>query len=640
MHLACPRVHGLVSIEIAGVGPAPPVDVASVHERSFKLAIASSYEPWPPSIDDGRELIDAILLASPSVRARLDRSTSAALAVGAVCASWLLAWAGGSVGIARTDDWAYIIIARNLHHTGHVHLIGYGQMMLVGLAAWAQPFLWVLGDHRWVLQLASSCLFAVGIYGGHRLARVLLAPARATFVVLTIVAFPGVLRDASSFMTDGPALGLHVLVLLAGLGFFRAVDGRRTAWLVAIGLLGVFAFSVRELTIAAPLAVLMTIVWSSDRTMRRRSVVVLVVVLTMCAGLWAWRHSLPGGEPYAGSPTAVVAALKLVGSILAVGLGLSPVLALTWRRWWHPRHSAARLASAVIGVGIVLVPVVVQRVRHQHLWWLVGDYVQANGINGDKLVGGRRPIVLPRYWWDALVVVAVIATVVLIMLLLEWALEVFAWRRRGLVDSPVVARNGAPDESGSDGSAIDAPSIEALTVRMLLLHDVAYGASLLAAGLGNGNVFDRYLWPLLLSAAIVVAHRFTSELTAASVRDRWPPSATRVPAAATAVLVGLGVTALLLTANSDAFDGARWRAANEAVRRGALASDVDAGFEWIGTNQPNRHCIWIVSSPLATAGLHEIATSSWRPFLVGPTSQLHIYRADAPGCPPAVAAGG
>ena len=101
---------------------------------------------------------------------------SAALALGAVGLSWVLAAGGGAVGVPRTDDWAYLRIAQTLHHTGHIALVGYGQMMLVGLAVWAQPFLWVFGDHRWVLQLSSSFLFAVGVYGGHRIARVLLRP--------------------------------------------------------------------------------------------------------------------------------------------------------------------------------------------------------------------------------------------------------------------------------------------------------------------------------------------------------------------------------------------------------------------------------------------------------------------------------
>jgi hypothetical protein len=576
--------------------------------------------------------------------------------MGAVGLSWVLAWAGGAIGIARTDDWAYLIIARTLHHSGHIHLIGFGQMTLVGLAVWAQPFLWVFGDHRWVLDLASSVLFALGVYGGHRLARTLLRPSHAAFVVLSVVAFPGVLRDASSFMTDGPALGLHVLVLVAGVACFRAAGSRRTAWIVVVGVLGLFAFSVRELTLAAPVAVLVTVMWSS-RDLRRRAAVVLGAMFAACAVLWAWRHSLPGGEPYAGPPTAVVAALKLVGSVLAVGLGLTPVLALTWRRWWHPRRVIARAVGAATGVAIVLVPVVVQRVRHQHLWWLVGDYIQANGINGDKLVGGHRPLVLPRFWWDALVAVAVVGTVVLVMLLVEWA--VGAHTTRG----DVVAASGVESTSIRRVDRQVSPTaggpIEALVVRMLLLHDLAYGVLLLVAGLGNGNVFDRYLWPLLLSAAIVVAHRFAPDVACPTGEMLVPTSETMglpveapmapwsapagpdarqarrrpVPVLASVVLVGIGATGLLLTANSDAFDGARWRAANEAVSRGAAPGDVDAGFEWIGTYRPNRHCIWIVSSPISAPGLHEIATSSWRPFLVGPLSRLHVYRADLPDCP-------
>ncbi len=540
--------------------------------------------------------------------ARLERALAAGFVLAVVGLSWGLAQLGGAVGVPRTGAWAYELVALDLHTTGHIHLVGYGQMTLVGLAAWAQPWLWVFGHHRWVLELSSSALFAAGLYGAQRLARVLLSFGASLFVVACVAAYPGVLRDASSFMTDGPALGLHLLVLVAGLGLIRAKVDRQPYWLVLVGLLGLFAFSVRELTFAAPAAVLAMAIFSGQRLLRRRAIIAGSVLVVACAVLWGWRHSLPGGQPYDGPPSALVLTLKLVGAVLAVGLGLAPVLALTWRRWWPVRHRLGRRVGLAVGVVVVAIPAVIGQVRHEHVWWFLGDYFQANGMNGDKLVTGRRPLSIPRVGWDLLVTMALISTAVLVMLVIEWAAD-HRDRTR-------------PEEVERDAVR----TTEALTTSMLLWHDVGYAVLLGVAAVGNGAIFDRYLWPLLISGSIVILHRFSAD-------NRSP--ARSATAFGGLLLGGMAIASLSLTANSDSFDGARWKAASEAVDRGSAPTEVDSGFEWLGTYRPNLHCIWVVPSRLASGQGVEVATLTYHPLLVGPTSQLYVYRFGGTGCPPA-----
>jgi hypothetical protein len=553
---------------------------------------------------------------------RLERAIVAAFALAFVGLSWGLAAIGGAVGVPRTGAWAYELIALDLHQTGHIHLVGYGQMTLIGLAAWAQPWMWVFGEHRWVLELSSSALLVAALYGAQRLARVLLSFAGSMFVVACVAAYPGVLRDASSFMTDGPALGLHVLVLVAGVGLIRARVERQSLWLVVVGLLGLFAFSVRELTFAAPAAVLAMAFFSGQRLLRRRAVVTGAVLTVACAILWVWRHHLPGGQPYDGPPSGLVLTLKLLGSVLAVGLGLAPVIALTWRRWWPVRHRVGRVVGLSVGVIVVALPAVIGQWRHEHVWWLVGDYIQANGMNGDKLVSGRRPIALPRLGWDLLLVVAVASSAILVMLVIEWAAD-----RRTRPRSVVV---------GPDGRR----TVEDLTTAMLLWHDAGYAALLGVAAVGNGAVFDRYLWPLLVSGAVVILHRFAPADPAVVDVAARPDVSSRAPGRSAIgfgglLLGGIAVAGLALTANSDAFDGARWRAASDAVRRGAAPAEVDAGFEWIGTYRPNLHCIVVVPTPLAAGQGTKVATSTFRPLLIGSESRLYVYRVGRAGCPPA-----
>ncbi|MGZ4763167.1 MAG: hypothetical protein ACXV7I_12070 [Ilumatobacteraceae bacterium] len=545
--------------------------------------------------------------------ARLERALAAAFVLVIVGLSWGMAQLGGAVGVPRTGAWAYELIALDLHSTGHIHLVGYGQMTLVGLAAWAQPWLWVFGQHRWVLELSSSALFAAGLYGAQRLARVLLSFGASLFVVACVAAYPGVLRDASSFMTDGPALGLHLLVLVGGLGLIRATVERQPHWLALVGLLGFFAFSVRELTFAAPAAVLAMAIFSGQRVLRRRAIVTGAVLVVGCVAFWGWRHSLPGGQPYDGPPGAKVLTLKLVGAVLAIGLGLAPVIALTWRRWWPVRHRVGRIVGMSVGMVVVAIPAVIGQWSHEHVWWFLGDYFQANGINGDKLVSGRRPRAIPRVGWDLLVAMALVATVVVVMLVVEWA-----------TDSR--ARLGA-----AAAGAGEARTVEVLTTSMLLWHDAGYAVLLGVAAVGNGAIFDRYLWPLLISAAIVILHRFAPGESVVANRRSSRRSAVGLGGF---LLAGMVVTSLSLTANSDAFDGARWKAATEAVDRGSAPIEVDAGFEWLGTYHPNLHCIWVVPSRLAPGQGVEVATLSYRPLLIGSSALMYVYRVGGTGCPP------
>jgi hypothetical protein len=216
--------------------------------------------------------------------------------------------------------------------------------------------------------------------------------------------------------------------------------------------------------------------------------------------------------------------------------------------------------------------------------------------------------------WDLLVTMALISTAVLVMLVVEWAADHRDRTRLEEVERDAVR------------------TTEALTTSMLLWHDVGYAVLLGVAAVGNGAIFDRYLWPLLVSGAIVILHRF-------SVGEPMGIDSRSPGRTATAfgglLLGGMAIASLSLAANSDSFDGARWKAASEAVDRGSAPTEVDAGFEWLGTYRPNLHCIWVVPSQLASGQGVEVATLTFHPLLVGPTSRLYVYRVGGPGCPPA-----
>jgi hypothetical protein len=537
-----------------------------------------------------------------------------------VACSWALAAWSHTAGIPRTDDWAWGRVALDLHRSGHLQLVGWGPMTMVGLVAWAQPWLALLGAHVWVLDLAASALVAAGLLATWRLARLAAGRAAAAAVVATLALAPGFLRDAASFMTDGPAFAVGALSLLAGYEAASAAGRRRQALEAACAACGWWAFTMRELAIAAPLAVLAARWWGERR--RRRSLGAQAAVLVgACAALWAWRAGLPGGQPYGGRPPAFTIAEALVGVVFTASLLLVPVLAATAASWWPARHRAARAVGACSAMALAVVPIPYEPRSWSHRYqWLTGDYLDPRGINGNKLLLGSRPRVVPAGAWAAVELVAVLAGVVVLALVAE-AIAV-RWR---------APRREQPSP---------------LAPRVMAAYAAVTGAGVAVAIVRNGAVYDRYLWPLALAGAVLLVTAFP-----VAPLSRWHPLASQAAVAATGAFVALS---LLVTLNSDAFDGARWRLASSAVRTGVAARSVDGGFEWVGwhaggvadanaagvatrpywvamVGEPAA-CIELSASPLSGPGLALVRTEVWRTWLVAGRSRLYEYRR-APACP-------
>ena len=554
---------------------------------------------------------------------RGDRS-GFAIAFGVVALSWAMAAIGGAAGIPRTDDWAFGRVAFDWARTGHVRLVGWGQMSLIGLVAWAQPWIHVLGAHQWVVDLAGAVLVAVGLVAAHRLARTVLSEREATIAVLCVVACPGFIRDATTFMTDGPALALSTVCLLAGVRAGRA-DGRtRSRWLlVALGF-GFWAFTVRELAIAAPAAVL-TVELFGVRASRRAVLASGAAFGGACAAFYAWRHGLPGQQPYWGFPPLFVVIELIVNAVFSLALGVAPALAITSPRWWRSRARTARLVGMGIGGALALVPIWYASWSWDGGYkWLLGDYLDPRGINGNKLAAGSRPILLPHALSWLITALAVAVAVVACGLVAEH----IALRRAG---------RAGPGRAST---------------RIFVVHLLLGATVLTIASARNAVLYDRYLWPLVLSGAILVLHGQRDHERAPA-----PPRALRV--GRWCVVAGVAVVAVAITANSDAFDGARWRLGTRAVAEGNAAKTVDAGFEWVGAHAtapadltnappvPDRFrtswasmfpsptiCVVASSSPLRDGRLTLVGTRRWRPLLVLGSARLYTYETHEPGCAP------
>jgi hypothetical protein len=129
-------------------------------------------------------------------------------------------------------------------------------------------------------------------------------------------------------------------------------------------------------------------------------------------------------------------------------------------------------------------------------------------------------------------------------------------------------------------------------------------------------------------------------------------------AAAAHLLLLAGLSAVFLL-NADAFDAARWRAAESLVERGYRAETIDAGPEWVGTHPTGlataarplpgslnwwqswwpdfRMCAFVASTPQAGPRyrLLEMLDQAYRLYLVvGDWKPLYLYAVDDPACPP------
>jgi hypothetical protein len=184
----------------------------------------------------------------------------------------------------------------------------------------------------------------------------------------------------------------------------------------------------------------------------------------------------------------------------------------------------------------------------------------------------------------------------------------------------------------------------------LILFLVAYAAELIVYS-SVGWVYDRYLYPMVPAAAIVLLRRPAQP-------SRSGPSR----AFAHAAFAWLVASAFVIAANSFAYDAARYRSGEAAVAMGYNARTVDAGYEWVGYHasgaevpgsgaygltayddvlSSSRPCAVLSNSPLDGGALRLIRvdrSAYLQHLFFGPAEPLFLYGALADGCPPLPAA--
>jgi hypothetical protein len=532
----------------------------------------------------------------------------------------------GSLGIPRNDDWVYRRIALELAQTGVLAFHGVTTMM-VGQVLIAQPFLRLSGLQPSGFAAAGVMFAAAAVFSSYVLARLFLPPLRAALATSLLLLFPGYLAYATSFMTDVPAVAAQFACLALGAKALRQrpVWNR---WLLASAAVGCLAFSIREFAIAAPASVLLGAICAEPR--RLRNWAFTIVVIGCCAILYLLKSTVPGQE--VGFVVAAGALWQSTYALSSVSLLLLPAALLggtIWRRDWKIRDIAigAEIGLLVVGARVlqwlhegVMPPVV------------LGNPASQWGTPGIPYLIGGRPILFSDTTWSIVGMLALVATVVVPSVGAGIAGAYLGRSDRSW--STLISRLGSP-------------------IGLLVLFSIAVVVGLTLYGL-RFALFERYYWSLLPPAATLFMYRprrYISQTTWAS--HRWSLA---LAGPLTAILSVISIVSLVLMLNSFAFDSARWHAGQRLVELGMKPEEIDAGYEWVGYNQPSlpgpnkspstqtyydslwpgRRSCGIVSSEKEPPPSAPLGTVGYSLYLIaGPEELLYLYRVTSPDCLPA-----
>jgi hypothetical protein len=279
-------------------------------------------------------------------------------------------------------------------------------------------------------------------------------------------------------------------------------------------------------------------------------------------------------------------------------------------------------AQVVAGFGLVAIGMVVVPDGP-----FIGYIWAPTGAVSDTLLSGFRDQVIAPRIWVLSEQLALIAAALFAALILRWT----ARRLAGVRTLPEAVGAGLAVARGRDGA--------------LVLFLLAYAGGLAIFG-SFFPLYDRYLYPLIPPAAVLLLRPFGT-----GGRRVWSEALSH------AGFAWLALSAILIAANSFAYDAARYRAGEAAVALGYDIGTIDVGPEWVefhGTGQQRtgihdyglmeyddrwesfRPCAVLSNSPLEVAGfrLIRLDEAAYRNYLFfGADEPLYLYCSTASDCP-------
>jgi hypothetical protein len=617
--------------------------------------MAGHTRPPAPSIATKPLATKPLAASQPVIRPPLTRRplsrgdftiVTTLLAVGIAMPAAIAAWLG-AFDIPRNDSWSYRRVLWEFVGTGHVRLVGWSGMTMVGQVFWTYPFVEILGRGQWVPGAAVAVASAIGLVCAYALARSLLPRAWAAGVVLLTLAVPGILLNTSSFMTDVTAFSAEVACLVFGAAALHRSGRARWALVAAVVATGCFGFSIREFDLAAPIAVLVVLA-VQDRRAWRACLLGGFCTMVACSAIYVWTARLPGAHLESLSLPSGTSFRQLLTSYFTFSFVISPLLpsALRATGLAQALRATTRRGAAIAGAVAAAVFLGLGTLSLAKGWGLfVGNYLMQQGVTGAAVLSGARANLFPGSLWLSLEIVALLAGTALAFVAL----------------AAVATREAVTQLFGG--------TVQSLVVWFALLS----AGGLLAYGLlVKAPLFDRYLSQLAFPVAVLLARSCLGSRAGARPTHALGTSvragsagrsgrARRASTAGRAVTVGLvlaiGAVTAALTLNADAYDGARWHAGQLAVQAGFAPSVVDAGFEWVGTHTSEdanralqalpgpayeawydklfagfRDCAFVSGSPSPQPDLTLLRTTTYEELGFAVPEHLWIYSVQRPGC--------
>ena len=487
---------------------------------------------------------------SPGTEGRLPRWSSrdwvglVGLTVISSVLPFVVSAASGDLSIPHNDDWSYRRFALYTLHTGHIRFTDTVDAALVGQVLSVQPLLHIFGGAGWAFGLYGSIAMLCLTIAGYCLARRFVDTNRAIFCVLLLVLFPGVLATVPTFMTDIPALAGSVLCLAVGVASMDRTGAFRWALLIGAMVIGLFAFTIRQEALAAPLAVIV-----ASLTVRPRQFIPTIVlgggVVALAFKLNTWIGRIPGSTVSTIHTSFAWSAVSAAFVLLAADFGLAILPAALFAV--VRKGGAPACALALGGTVLVVLLATFDGLGIDHF---SGNLLTQQGVTGQVVLAGSRPTLYPHVIWSALEWAGVIGQVLLGSILVVTLV-------RAAISGPLKTARRA-------FVWIRSPKT------LLAVFVVLEGALPLVNTTTQTFVFDRYIWPLILPATILLVSHTPTRL-------KWIPiAATRGVVAI--LTVCLALTSFALALNADRVRCCKMECGNFAKQPWATAARDRCGL--------------------------------------------------------------
>ncbi len=275
----------------------------------------------------------------------------------------------------------------------------------------------------------------------------------------------------------------------------------------------------------------------------------------------------------------------------------------------------------VLGVSLVLLVLLLAAEP------FLGNLWQQRGVGGNSILVGDRPVVIGTVVWRLSSQIAILGAILAAAIAVRWSQRLLA-NGRSLSSARSLALRIVRGPEG-----------------LLGLFLIGYAAELILYS-SIGRLFDRYLYPMVPVAAILILREVPH-----------PLGRRRSHALAYAAFAWLVGSSIVLAANSFAYDAARYRAGETAVAMGYAPETVDAGYEWVGMHAVGsegahletrpvtwweglwpsfRACAIVSNSPREVPNYQLVHAdrSAYRKYLFfGPAEPLYLYGTVTEGCP-------